>query len=122
MVSPGGVFEGERCSLVWFTFMGHEKASSANTDALKGAVSPTAALQTYWASLLAPPKGPRQSGIRAKLGLDDIPAAIQYSGTSLTKDAATLRLVLHYAIRPREMDTFCALNKAALRECLSLAT
>ena len=120
--SVGGVFEGERYSLVWFTLMGHEKATSANRDALKGAVWPTAALQTYWASLLAPPKGPRQSGIRAKFGLDDIPAAIQYSGTSLTKDAATLRLVLNYAISPREMDTLCALNKAALRECLSLAT
>ena len=122
---PGGrchavtPFTGDRYSIVWFTLMAHEKATAASREALRGNTWPTPALQSFWGGLLAPPKGLRQSGIRTKLGLgDEFPAAIQYSGTSLTKDALVLRFVLNFVLTPLAMESLCALSRAARRECL----
>ena len=76
-------FRGERYSLVYFTLSGHEKASAPNRAALRGNAWPTPVLARYWASVLAPPKGLNQSGIRVALGLgEEFPACIMYSGTS----------------------------------------
>ena len=55
-------------------------------------------------------------------GLEDHPAAIQYSGTSLTKHPMLLRYVLGYLLHPLTMDTLCALNKEARSECWNPAS
>ena len=73
-------FKGERYSLVFFTLLGFEKVREEDKEILKGLTWPTEGLQEYWRSILAPPKGLQQSGIRSKLfRVEDLPGAIQYS-------------------------------------------
>lgn len=116
-------FRGERYSLVYFTLLGHEKASAANRAALRGNAWPTPVLARYWASVLAPPKGLNQSGIRVALGLgEEFPACIMYSGTSLARNSTLLRCALSFCLTPLAMGTLCAICRAAHQECLNPAT
>ena len=90
---------------------------------LRNNVWPSAELARYWASLLAPPKGLNQIGIRVALGLgEEIPACIMYSGTSLAMNSTLLRSTLGFCVTPLGMGTLCAICRAAHRECLNSAT
>ena len=81
---------------------------------------PTDEFQDYWRSTLAPPKGLHQSGIRSKLfSVEDLPGAIQYSGTSLTKHKIVLTSVLNFLLEPLVMPILCALSRSARKECMS---
>ena len=113
-------FRGERYSLVFFTLQGFERAGEADREFLKGMTWPTDDILEYWRSILAPPKGLHQSGIRSKLfSVEDLPGAIQYSGTSLTKHKTVLIGVLNFLLEPLVMPALCALSRAARKECMS---
>ena len=104
---------------MFFTLQGFERAGEADREFLKGMTWPTDDILEYWRSILAPPKGLHQSGIRSKLfSVEDLPGAIQYSGTSLTKNKTILTGVLSFVLEPLVMPVLCALSRAARKECM----
>jgi len=107
------VFEGERCSLVYFTTSGYTKASTADRAMLVASAWPTEASPLYFATLLAPPKGDRQRGSRSACGSEERPAALQRSSTSLVKHRPLLQHVLAFTVAPLDLTTLCAHSKTA---------
>ena len=110
---------GSRYSIVFFTLQGFDKASAASKEALKGAPWPSHASQSYWGSLLSPPKGHGQRGILSSFGFEDKPPAIQFCRKSITKLKSLFRHVLNFVIDPALMSTLTALDRIAQEQCLS---
>jgi len=115
-------FEGERYSLVFVTTQGYAKASTADRGVLVTSAWPTEASQLHFAAMLAPPKGNRQRGIRGAWGLEERPAALQRSSTSLVKHRTVLQHVLAFIVAPLDVTTLCALSKTARDTCMDAAT
>ena len=84
-------FKGERYSIVFFTAPEHNKVLPSVVELLVslGATWPNEENQRYYRSLIAPPKGNSKS-IRLMFGYEDLPSALQRSGTPLVQLSGAL--------------------------------